>query len=62
MFPDLSKITIFCFFASYLLVLLLEVSRLWFRMPVRLLVMVILAGAGFFAHTAYLWLQAQQGL
>ena len=51
----LSGIHIFCFFASYLVVLGLEVSRLFFRMPVRLVVMLGFAAAGFVAHTLYLW-------
>ena len=36
----LSGISIFCFSASYGVALALEVSRLFFRMPVRLIVMI----------------------
>ena len=55
----LSGISIVCFTASYAVALALEVSRLFFRAPVRLIVMLVLAGAGIFAHTAYLWMRAQ---
>jgi hypothetical protein len=54
----LSGISIVCFAASYVVVLALEVSRLLFRLPVRLVVMVGLMAAGLFAHTAYLWMRA----
>jgi len=55
----LAKITIVCFAASYGVALLLEVSRLFFRLPVRLVVMLGFAAAGLFAHTLFLWNQAQ---
>ncbi len=51
----LEKITIFCFAASYGVSLLLEISRLFFRLPVRLVVMLGFAVAGLFAHTLFLW-------
>jgi hypothetical protein len=55
----LAKITIFCFAASYGVALLLEVSRLFFRLPVRLVVMLGFGVAGLFAHTLFLWNHAQ---
>lgn len=44
-----------CFAASYTVTLALEVSRLFFRLPVRWITMTLFAGAGLFAHTAYLY-------
>jgi hypothetical protein len=41
--------------------LALEVSRLFFRMPVRLIVMIGFAAAGLLAHTLYLGHRAQTG-
>src|SRR5688572_23748285 len=55
----LSGISIFCFSASYAVALALEVSRLFFRMPVRLIVMIGFAAAGLVAHSLYLWHRAQ---
>lgn len=61
----ISKIEIFCFAACYAITLALEVSRLFFRAPVRVAVMVGFALAGLFAHTLYLgghaWQQLEQG-
>ena len=51
----LAKLTIVCFAASYAVALLLEVSRLFFRLPVRLVVMLGFGAAGLLAHTLYLW-------
>lgn len=51
----LAKITIVCFAASYAVALLLEISRLFFRLPVRLVVMLGFGIAGLVAHTLYLW-------
>lgn len=51
----LAKITIVCFAASYGVALLLEVSRLFFRLPVRLVVMLGFGVAGLIAHSLYLW-------
>ena len=50
----LSGISIVCFTASYAVSLALEVSRLFFRMPVRLVVMIGFTLAGLLAHTLYL--------
>lgn len=55
----LEKVTIVCFAASYGTALLLEVSRLFFRLPVRLVVMLGFAGAGLLAHTIFLYNHAQ---
>jgi ABC-type uncharacterized transport system permease subunit len=49
-----SGITITCFAASYAVSLLGEISRLFFRAPVRMFVIVGFAAAGLFAHTIYL--------
>jgi ABC-type transport system involved in cytochrome c biogenesis permease subunit len=49
----LAKITIVCFAASYGVALLLEVSRLFFRLPVRLVVMLGFGAAGLVAHTLF---------
>jgi len=57
----LSGISVFCFFASYCVALALEVSRLFFRIPVRLIVMIGFALAGLLAHSLYLWHRAQTG-
>ena len=54
MFDALAKITITCFATSYLVVLGLEVSRLFFRLPVRMAILVGFAAAGLFTHVVYL--------
>lgn len=58
----LEKISSFCFFASYLVALILEISRLFFRAPVRAVVMFSFTLAGLFAHSVYLWLRVQEQL
>ncbi|MGD9646253.1 MAG: cytochrome c biogenesis protein CcsA [Pirellulales bacterium] len=55
----LERIQILCFAASYGVALALEVSRLWFRSAVRGVLMWGFAGAGFLAHTLYLWHRTQ---
>jgi len=50
----LSGIQITCFAGSYLVALLLEITRLVFRSGIRGAVMLGFAGAGLFAHTVYL--------
>ncbi len=57
----LSGIQVFCFFASFTVALGLEVSRLFFRMPVRLVVMLGFAAAGIIAQTLYLLNRAGGG-
>ncbi len=58
----LSGISMTCFASSYAVTLVLEVSRLFFRLPVRWLVMILFAAAGLFAHTVYLSTLARQEL
>ncbi len=58
----LTKITIVCFFGSYVVTLLLDVTRLLFRAPIRIAVMWTFAVAGLFAHSVYLWLRVQEEL
>jgi ABC-type uncharacterized transport system permease subunit len=55
----MSNITITCFAASYAVALLLEGSRILFRAPVRLVVTILFAVAGLFAHSLYLINKAQ---
>ncbi len=58
----LSGITIMCFTASYAVALAMEVTRLFFRMPVRFFLIVGMTVAGLFAHTVHLWQRTQAGL
>ena len=53
----LSKITVTCFAASYLVALGCEISRLFFKVPVRWAVMFGFGVAGLFAHAVFLILQ-----
>ena len=53
----LSNVGIICFAASYVIVLLLEISRFFFRSGVRGALMFGVAVAGWVAHTAYLYHQ-----
>jgi len=55
---SLSNVHIFCFAASYTVALILEVSRLFFRAPVRILVTVGFTAAGLLAHTAFVVMRA----
>lgn len=57
----LAHIHVVCFFTSYAIALGLEVSRLFFRMPVRLLVMLGFSALGLALHSAYLWHRAASG-
>src|SRR5207245_7557195 len=59
--PMFAYIHVVCFFTSYGIALGLEISRLFFRMPVRLLVMLGFAALGLLMHTAYLWHRAAIG-
>lgn len=54
----IANITITCFAASYLVALVLEASRLWFRSGTRGVIMLSFAGAGVFAHTLFLGYRA----
>lgn len=58
----LSNVHVICFFTSYAIALALEITRLWFRMPVRMIVMVGFAAMGLLLHTAYLWREATSGV
>ncbi len=61
--PDASwmtKISLSCFAFSYAIAMILEISRLFFRAPVRILIILGLTIAGIFAHTVYLWLKFQK--
>jgi hypothetical protein len=58
----LSGISLVWFSASYAVALALEVSRLFFRMPVRLFFIVGFTVAGLVAHTLYLLYRAQTGV
>lgn len=57
----LSHVHVVCFFSSYAVALALEISRLFFRMPVRLAVMVGFAAMGLVLQTAYLANHARTG-
>lgn len=54
----LSGVGIVCFAASYVVALVLELSRLLFRSAVRGVILFGFAGAGLFAHTVFLYYQA----
>src|SRR3990172_9015684 len=54
----LSGVHIICFAASYAVTLALEITRLFFRSGIRGAIMLGFAGAGLFAHTAYLYYRA----
>ncbi len=58
----LSGISITCFAASYTIGLVMEVSRLFFRAPIRLMLIIGLAAAGLFAHTVKLGLNVAREL
>ena len=58
----LSNITITCFAACYLIALVLEVSRLFFRAPIRLPIIVGITLAGLFAHASHIVVEANDGL
>ena len=54
----LSGVGIICFASSYAIAWALEISRLLFRSGVRGAIMLGFAGAGLFAHTAFLYYRA----
>ncbi len=56
----LAHVQVFCFLACYVVALLLEVSRLWFRSGVRRPVTLVFIVAGWIAHTAFLYNSAMQ--
>ncbi len=59
---DLSKISLLCFFASYLVALLLELATSLAKLPVRPVWSRLWTLAGLVAHTVYLWLRAQESI
>lgn len=54
----LSNVQIVCFASCYTIALLLECSRLLFRVPARLIVAVTFTVMGLFLHTAYMVLRS----
>lgn len=50
-----SGVTVSCFFLSYVIVLALELSRLYLKMPWRLLVVLVMATLGLVTHALFLW-------
>ena len=57
----LQGISITCFFTSYLVVLVLELLRIWGRIPGRGLAVIVMMSIGLFTHVAYLALRASAG-
>ena len=53
----LNGISITCFAASYLVVFGLELSRLYFRAPIREILSLTMLVAGLFAHAVFIFLQ-----
>ena len=60
MLAFLREITVTCFFCSYIVVLLIELSRLWRRVPGRGLLVILSTCLGLFAHSSYLVMRASQ--
>ena len=58
----LSRITLSCFAFSYLLIMALEISRLFFRVAVRWVIILGMTAVGLFAHVIYVWLEVRSGL
>ena len=56
----MTKISLSCFAFSYAIAMILEISRLFFRAPIRFLIIVGITIAGIFAHAVYLWLKFQK--
>lgn len=61
MLDILRQISVTCFLSSYLVVLVLELLRLFGRFPGRGLLVIVMTGIGLFTHVAYLLLQASSG-
>ncbi|MEZ6092054.1 MAG: cytochrome c biogenesis protein CcsA [Pirellulaceae bacterium] len=57
---SLSNITVTCFVGSYIVALLLEITRGMFRFPGRMFGVIGFTAAGLFTHTVYLTLSARQ--
>ncbi len=62
MLAILREISITCFFLSYFVVLVLELLRLWGRIPGRALLVVGMMGIGLFTHVCYLVFRASEGV
>lgn len=58
----LASVHVVCFLSCYAIALALEISRLFFRMPVRLIVMLAFAALGLALESAYLWHRAATGV
>ena len=58
----LSRITLSCFAFSYLLTMILEVSRLFFQIAVRRAIILGMTALGLFAHAVYICLEIRSGL
>lgn len=58
----LSGVTLTCFSLSYLVVLILESTRLLWRMKYRMLAVWLMLGLGLFTHAVYLWNLGQREL
>lgn len=56
----LSRVTVVCFAASYVVALALELSRLAFRSSLRGVLVLAFTAAGLVAHTAFLFYQAER--
>jgi hypothetical protein len=56
----MTKISLSCFAFSYAIAMILEISRLFFRAPIRFLIIIGITIAGIFAHAVYLWLKFQK--
>lgn len=53
----MSRISLSCFAFSYAITMILEISRIFFRVPVRWAVIVLITVAGLFAHGTFIWLK-----
>ena len=61
MLAILREISVPCFFTSYVVVLVLELLRLWGRIPGRGLLVVVMTGLGLFTHVCYMIFRAADG-
>jgi Cytochrome C assembly protein len=57
----LRNISVTCFCTSYVVVLTLEILRLFGRIPGRAMMSMVMMGLGLFTHVTYLWLRAGGG-
>jgi hypothetical protein len=60
MWSFLSGVSMVCFSCSYGVALALEISRLYYRLPVRLIVLFAFLGIGLFTHAVYLGVGASR--